>query len=273
MKRMRYSEEQVTSILNEREAGSLGGRLGPHARHHRVAGPPLEVEVRRHVGTRPQAAQGRELARELAPEAHGRGPGPGPCGRPRTSLKCQKSTDARRQEEGGGPAPEGPPGQRLGGEPQGCLSHPLTAWPARRGARGCGGIGPRRARRPDRTGAGRPASRSSQLANGRRIRIGPETASKAMRFWSGRSGAALDFIQPGKPTQNAFVESFDGNLQDSCLKALVHWTSPTPSASWTAWRCRYNHERSHRSAGTQRPPSGPSKPPEMVPSSWQMDVF
>ena len=202
MKRMRYSEEQVTSILNEREAGSLGGRLGPHARHRRAAGPPLEVEVRWHVGTRPQAAQGRELA----PEAHGPGPGPGPCGRSRTSSKCQKSTDARRQEEGGGPAPEGPPGQRLGP----------------RGARGCGGLGPRRARRPDRTGAGRPASRSSQLANGRRIRIGPETASKAMRFWSERSGAALDFIQPGKPTQNAFAESFDGKLRDSCLKALVH---------------------------------------------------
>ena len=40
---------------------------------------------------------------------------------------------------------------------------------------------------------------------------GPELTSKAMRFWSERSGAALNFIQPGKPAQNAFVESFNGS--------------------------------------------------------------
>ena len=49
----------------------------------------------------------------------------------------------------------------------------------------------------------------------------PEPASKAMRFWSERSGAALNFIQPGKPTQNAFVESFNGKFRGSCLKAIV----------------------------------------------------
>ena len=48
---------------------------------------------------------------------------------------------------------------------------------------------------------------------------GPEPASKAMRFGSERSGAALNFIQPGKPTQNAFVESVNGKFRDSCLKA------------------------------------------------------
>ena len=46
---------------------------------------------------------------------------------------------------------------------------------------------------------------------------GPELTSKAMRFWSERSGAAPDFIQPGKPTQNAFVEGFNGKFRDSCL--------------------------------------------------------
>ena len=50
---------------------------------------------------------------------------------------------------------------------------------------------------------------------------GPELTSKAMRFWSERSGAALNFIQPGKPTQNAFVESFNGKFRDSCLNQ--HW--------------------------------------------------
>ena len=46
---------------------------------------------------------------------------------------------------------------------------------------------------------------------------GPEPASKAMRFWSERSGAAPDFIQPGKPTMSAFVEGFNGKFRDSCL--------------------------------------------------------
>ena len=50
---------------------------------------------------------------------------------------------------------------------------------------------------------------------------GPELTSKAMRFWSERSGAAPDFIQPGKPTQNAFVEGFNGKFRDSCLTR--HW--------------------------------------------------
>ena len=62
---------------------------------------------------------------------------------------------------------------------------------------------------------------------------GPESASKAMRFWSERSGAALNFIQPGKPTQNAFVESFNGKFRDSCLKATGSGASPTSGASWT----------------------------------------
>ena len=38
---------------------------------------------------------------------------------------------------------------------------------------------------------------------------GPELTSKAMFFWSQRTGVKLQFIQPGKPTQNAFVESFN----------------------------------------------------------------
>ena len=46
---------------------------------------------------------------------------------------------------------------------------------------------------------------------------GPELTSKAMFFWSQRAGVKLHFIQPGKPTQNAFVESFNARLRDSCL--------------------------------------------------------
>jgi putative transposase len=50
---------------------------------------------------------------------------------------------------------------------------------------------------------------------------GPEFTSKAMYFWAKRAGVKLHFIQPGKPTQNAFVESFNGKLREYCLD--LHW--------------------------------------------------
>ena len=46
---------------------------------------------------------------------------------------------------------------------------------------------------------------------------GPEMTSKAMWLWSQSTGVTLHFIQPGKPTQNAFVESFNGKFRDGCL--------------------------------------------------------
>ncbi len=46
---------------------------------------------------------------------------------------------------------------------------------------------------------------------------GTELTSKAMFFWSQSGGVKLHFIQPGKPTQNAFVESFNGKFRDRCL--------------------------------------------------------
>ena len=50
---------------------------------------------------------------------------------------------------------------------------------------------------------------------------GTEFTSKVMFFWSRDKGVKLDFIQPGKPTQNAFVESFNGKFRGSCLNQ--HW--------------------------------------------------
>ena len=46
---------------------------------------------------------------------------------------------------------------------------------------------------------------------------GPELTSKAMFLWAQRRGVKLHFIQPGKPTQNAFVESFNGKFREYCL--------------------------------------------------------
>ena len=82
---------------------------------------------------------------------------------------------------------------------------------------------------------------------------GPESASKAMRFWSERSGAAPDFIQPGKPTQNAFVESFNGKFRDSCLNQ--HWFRGLADVRRIVddWRHHCDHERPHSSLGYSTP--------------------
>ena len=82
---------------------------------------------------------------------------------------------------------------------------------------------------------------------------GPELTSKAMRFWSERFGAALNFIQPGKPTMSAFVESFNGKFRDSCLNQ--HWFRGLADVRRIVddWRHHYNHERSHSSLGYSTP--------------------
>lgn len=82
---------------------------------------------------------------------------------------------------------------------------------------------------------------------------GPEMTSKAMFFWSQESGVALQFIQPGKPTQNAFVESFNGRFRDGCLNQ--HWFQDLADARKTVgdWREHYNTVRPHSALNYQPP--------------------
>jgi len=82
---------------------------------------------------------------------------------------------------------------------------------------------------------------------------GPEFTSKAMFFWSKHTGVKLHFIQPGKPTQNAFVESFNGKFREYCLN--LHWFASLEDTRATidAWRNHYNHVRPHRSLGKKPP--------------------
>ena len=74
-----------------------------------------------------------------------------------------------------------------------------------------------------------------------------------MRFWSGRSGAALNFIQPGKPTRNAFAEGFNGKFRDSCLNQ--HWFRGLADARRIVddWRRHCDHERPRGSLGYSTP--------------------
>ncbi len=52
-----------------------------------------------------------------------------------------------------------------------------------------------------------------------RVDNGPEFISKALDRWTYENGVTLDFSRPGKPTDNAFAESFNGRLRDECLNA------------------------------------------------------
>lgn len=59
---------------------------------------------------------------------------------------------------------------------------------------------------------------------------GTEYTSKGMFFWSKESGVKLSFIQPGKPTQNAFVESLNGKFGNECLNQ--RWFGSLDEARW-----------------------------------------
>lgn len=84
---------------------------------------------------------------------------------------------------------------------------------------------------------------------------GPELTSKAMFLWSQKTGVKLNFIQPGKPIQNAFVESFNGRFRDTCLNE--YWFTSLDDARRTIneWRHHYNEVRPHSALGYIPPAS------------------
>lgn len=82
---------------------------------------------------------------------------------------------------------------------------------------------------------------------------GPEMTSKALFFWSRDNDVKLHFIQPGKPTQNAFVESFNARFRDGCLN--LQWFKDLADARTLieAWRRHYNEVRPHSALGYTPP--------------------
>ena len=82
---------------------------------------------------------------------------------------------------------------------------------------------------------------------------GPELVSIALAGWAEDHGVHLDFIEPGKPTQNALIESFNGKFRDYCLN--LHWFASLADAreKIESWRNHYNHVRPHRSLGKKPP--------------------
>jgi putative transposase len=82
---------------------------------------------------------------------------------------------------------------------------------------------------------------------------GPEFVSKALDAWAYRHGVQLEFSRPGKPTDNAVAESFNGRFRDECLDRHRFATLEEARQTIEAWRIEYNTERPHRALGQQTP--------------------
>ena len=82
---------------------------------------------------------------------------------------------------------------------------------------------------------------------------GTEFTSNAILTWAQDHGVEWAYIQPGKPTQNAFAESFIGRLRDEFLNETIFTSLAQARAELAIWREDYNHERPHGSLGWQTP--------------------
>ena len=78
---------------------------------------------------------------------------------------------------------------------------------------------------------------------------GSEFSSQAMDLWAYQNGVRIDFSRPGKPTDDAHVESFNGTFRQECLNA--HWFMTLSEAKEIieAWRREYNESRPHTALG------------------------
>ena len=96
-----------------------------------------------------------------------------------------------------------------------------------------------------------------------RLDNGPEFVSKELDLWAYLRGVTLDFSRPGKPTDNAYIESLNGKFRAECLNANWFMSLDEAQRKCEAWRREYNEHRPHSAIGQQVPiqlhlPSGKS---------------
>ncbi len=86
-----------------------------------------------------------------------------------------------------------------------------------------------------------------------RVDQGSEFVSRDLDVWAYQRGVTLDFSRPGKPTDNAFIEAFNGRFRAECLNA--HWFLSLADAQEKVetWRRYYNEERPHGAIGNRSP--------------------
>lgn len=76
---------------------------------------------------------------------------------------------------------------------------------------------------------------------------GPEFTSSALDAWADQHGVKQHFIRPGKPMENAFIESFNGRFRDECLNDNWFMSLAEAREIIEAWRIDYNQNRPHSS--------------------------
>jgi putative transposase len=82
---------------------------------------------------------------------------------------------------------------------------------------------------------------------------GTELTSNAILSWVDETGLEWHYIAPGKPQQNAFIESFNGRLRDELLNETLFRSLPHARAVLEAWRRDYNEARPHSKLGWMTP--------------------
>ena len=103
---------------------------------------------------------------------------------------------------------------------------------------------------------------------------GTEFTSKALDQWAWEHGVELDFIRPGKPIENALIESFNGRLRDECLNVNEFVSLEHARREIEAWRQDYNRCRPHGALGNLTPSeyaeAGQKRPSEQRFSAFEL---
>jgi transposase InsO family protein len=82
---------------------------------------------------------------------------------------------------------------------------------------------------------------------------GSEFTGKAMEVWAHLAGVKLNFIRPGKPVENGYIESFNGRLRDECLNVEVFLDLADARRKLDQWRNDYNQRRPHSALADRTP--------------------
>ena len=82
---------------------------------------------------------------------------------------------------------------------------------------------------------------------------GSEFAGQAMDVWAHQAGVKLDFIRPGRPVQNGYIESFNGRLRDECLNTEVFSSLVDAQKKLARWQRDYNETRPHSALADRTP--------------------
>ena len=92
---------------------------------------------------------------------------------------------------------------------------------------------------------------------------GPEFTAKLVRWWLGRVGVEMLFIEPGSPWENGYNESFNGKLRDELLNGEIFYSLAEAAVLVEQWRREYNTVRPHSACG-----GFPPAPEAIKPSPW-----